>query len=121
MSDPAAFRQQDIQNIWGERPLCPLTGHWQFVDLQHIMGRGHNYGSGIKQGKDQRKMFSSVFNCTPLIRDVHAGGYRDHRLMRELFLEITFEKVMEKVNRGEYKLKQLDKDFLEFIDSQKHL
>ena len=107
MSDSAAFREKDVIAIWGERPHCVLTGVWQFCDLQHVLGRG---------GKHNRNISSSILNSVPLQRDIHKGPYRDHPLMRKLFLEITRKRVMNYVMLGEYELTDRDKEFLAYAD-----
>jgi len=59
---------------------------------------------GIKKDDPRRAIFSSPFNFIPLDRDVHKGPYRDHTLVRRLFLEIAKEKVMSAVRDGRYQM-----------------
>ena len=103
MTDPAAFAGKDVEAVWGSPIHCVLTGIWQFCDQQHIMGRG---------GKYDRDIHSSIFNMIPLNRDIHKGSYRDHPLMRVLFLNIARSKIHEAEMRGEYECTDNDRDFL---------
>jgi len=107
MSDPSAFYKGDIETVWGSIPLCPLTNQHSVVDLHHILGRGD---------KQQRGMFSSVFNCSPLLRPIHAGPIRDHPLFRLLLLQITRRRIMNAVNLGTYTMNDHDTAFLAYAD-----
>ena len=107
MSDKAAFRRQDIISIYGERPRCPITGLWQFVDPAHILGRG---------GKYQRKAHSSILNYIPLCREIHAGAYRDSNEMRHLFLRIALKNFNEAIRDGRYTIRPEDEEFRKISD-----
>jgi len=115
MSDPAAFRPRDVHAVYGERPKCWITLHWQFVDAHHILGRG--YVNGYRPNDVQRKMFSSVFNFCPLQRDIHKGPQKDSPEMRHLFLRLAREHVMQAVSEGRYELRPEDEAFLAFADN----
>ena len=108
MSDLADFRDGDIEAIWGTPRRCVLTGIWQFCDGQHIMGRG---------GEHNREVHSSIFNFIGLNRDIHKGGYRDHPLMRVLFLNIASAKILEAATSGIYEITDSDRDFLKMYDA----
>jgi len=111
--DAAKFNQIDIEAIYGDRPRCFLTGLWQFCDLHHIMGRGYKYG--FNKRIDERAMFSSVFNCGLLNRDIHNGPYRDAPEMRNLLLRIARKNIMDAVIAGRYVLNENDEAFLAFL------
>lgn len=108
--DIASFRPYDVQSVYGERYHCLMTGIWQFCDLSHILGR-----SGLKMDDPRRKLYSSIFNCAPLNRDIHKGPLRDHRGVRLALLEQAERKVREAVNRGHYEISDLDEHFLRLI------
>lgn len=112
--DNAAFRPEDLRNVWGDMPLCVLTLQWQNVDAQHILGRGYARGVGMEH--QDRSIFSSVFNSVPLHRSIHAGPYRDALEMRRLFLRIARERVMNAVQLGTYELNDCDSAFLPYVD-----
>lgn len=111
MGDTASFHQQDIEAVYGPMPLCVLTLKTS-PDLQHIIGRGYTFGY-----RGDRSMFSSVFNCIPLTREIHAGPLRDSPELRRLFLRVARERVMNAVGLGSYEIKERDRRFLGFADS----
>lgn len=108
--DPAAFRQADILSIHGERPRCLVTGLWQWTEGHHILGRGYAHGAGLKS--DNRKIFSSIFNCAPLHRDVHNGSRINRPSFRAFLLDVVHELVMNAVAAGAYELSDIDREFL---------
>lgn len=116
--DSAAFGMSYAQAVWGNMPLCVLTLRHDLIDLQHIMGRGNNFGAGAKYDnnpKIPRRAFSSMYNCIPLHRHIHAGPMRDHRLMRGLFLEIAQKRVDNAVGVGDYQIREEDMIFRRFV------
>ena len=117
MTDPASFRNGDVEAVYHGRALCPLTLHWQFVDPHHILGRGEDFG--IKKDDPRRYLLSSILNFAPLQRDVHKGPRRDHPYMRALLLEAAAKKVQEAIVKGYYALTVLDRDFLSLADEWK--
>ena len=114
MTDPAAFRPEDIQAVYGDRPKSWFTGLWQFLDPAHILGRGEDFG--FKKDHPDRIYMSSIYNFCPLDRDIHKHGARDHRFIRAYQLEMAKEKVQEKIVAGEYVQTYIDLGFLILSD-----
>ncbi len=117
MGDPAAFRRQDVQLVYGERPRCAFTMLWQFVDAHHILGRG--FQAGCRKSSPDRCIFSSIYNFAPLQRDVHKGPLRDHPLVRLVLLDRAAEYVREAIRRGHYEETDLDREFLAYAEAWK--
>jgi len=61
-------------------------------------------------------MFSSVFNCAPLQRNVHNSPLINQPLMRALLLQTARKHVMNAVGCGSYELNDHDRAFLLFSD-----
>lgn len=93
MKDEATFNEGDLARVYGDQPICLLTLSNVRVEKHHILGRGSDFG--IRPKDERRKWFSSIYNCAPVIHSFHHGGYRDHRYMRMLLLEIVEQKVRE--------------------------
>ena len=111
-NDTASFRREDISAVYGEIPLCVLTLKHESVECHHALSRGYTFGY-----RGDRSMFSSVFNCIPLTREIHAGPLRDSPELRRLFLRVARERVMNAVGLGSYEIKERDRRFLGFADS----
>jgi hypothetical protein len=111
--DEAAFPIEDIQAIYGVNVTCVVT-RGKPVDFHHILGRGQAFGSRI--GTDDRRRFSSMYNCIPLKRDVHDGPVRDSREMRRLFLRIARERVEQATIRSGYQISDHDEQYLELAE-----
>lgn len=108
MSDLASFNDADVMLVFGVSPQCILTHSNQGVEKHHILGRGFDFG--IRPDDERRIWFSSIYNCAPIIHSFHHGGYRDHRYMRMMLLEI----VEEMVRASGYEKKAHDIAYLQF-------
>lgn len=109
-SDPAAFKNAELQAIHGTQPSCFLTRGRKQLDKHHIFSRGELFG--IKPSDPERYLFSSPYNCGIIENAFHVGGYRDHHYMRALLLEITKKKVQEAIIKKQYVATMRDRDFL---------
>lgn len=114
MSDTAQPNPKHIIAIYGPKPNCVFTGHWQNVDMAHILGRGYEFG--IRPGTKERKIFSSILAVVPLFRDIHNGPLRDSVEIRHLFLRVARDRVNNAVALGDYKLNNNDTAFISFSD-----
>jgi hypothetical protein len=112
--DAATFPFPAISAVFGPIPLCTFTLE-RGCELHHILGRGELFGA--RKGSQERSHFSSPLNCCPILPAIHKGPLRDHRLMRQLFLEKARERVLNAAALGEYTLTDDDRAFLQ-ISSQ---
>jgi len=112
--DPAAFRDADVQAVYGSAPSCLLNGTCLHLEKHHILGRDGD--RGIRLDSTLREVLSSVFNLAVIEHSFHAGGLRDHVFARALLLDVASRKVMLAVVKGEYTVTELDRDFLALSD-----
>ena len=103
MADAALFDQRDFEAVFRNAAVCVLCGI-KAVDPHHILGRGHKYGASPKR-RDKRRVFSSIFNCSPLCRECHDIGSIHSDEMQEKLLITT----LALASRTPYKWK--DKDY----------
>lgn len=111
MTDPAAFREDDIRAVWKGQPRCVVTGLHGNVDLHHLIGRGP------KKRPELRKVHSSVLNACPLIRAIHSGPMRDTPDFRSCLLKRVRQEVMQAIGQGRYTLTEIDEEFLKISDT----
>lgn len=116
-TSPAAFDPDEIEQIWPQyRWKCLLSdlSGWErglplelrVLDRHHVLGRGGG-----------EPMFSSPYNCAPLLRKFHRPELVDHRHVTAFLLEKVQRVVDEAFRDGRYQptLEQQDRNaaFLE--------
>lgn len=113
MTDPSAFRNSDLVDVYGPYRVCFLTARLsnvqQRVDPHHILGRG---------GKGDRSIFSSVLNLAYLRRDFHEGPLRDAPEMRSLLLRVALTHVVNAAAQGKYTLHDIDRAFVAYVRAE---
>lgn len=114
--DPAAFRDGDINRVWGPDFECVETGSEE-IEFHHILGRGKSSTAGFSfgYGHPNRELMSSVFNSIPLHPRIHKGPDRDKPAYRWRYLDIAYHAVWKAVDAGFYELKEIDLRFLQEV------
>ena len=99
------FNKHDIQLIWQSHPYCAKCGSNQGCSVHHIMSR-------------RMPHTNSVYNAIPLCITCHRKadtmntGSKQSKAFRQQLLKKTFHYV----SISSYEVKQVDKDYLKYID-----
>ncbi len=108
----ADFDKQALEDIWTQSGWrCIVTNsqgvttgwlNWKIVDADHIIGRN----------KDD-KVYSSVYNCCPILRQIHSQFQNvNNRWFRMFQLERVKEVVQTAIREGRYEETDNDVAFL---------
>ena len=102
--DKARFRDEDVEAVFFGFPRCLLTGK-SGAEKNHTMGRG------TARDDEDRYLHSSIYNCSPLIDEIHDGGRVNDPDFRRCLLKWTEEKVHDAIRDGRYILREIDNEF----------
>jgi len=85
------------------------------IEYHHIRSMGDKFGArmGTERGREIRKIFSSVYNSSPLCRRHHEIGKLHRMSVEEELLRKARKKVHDAMRRGDYTITDEDRLFLE--------
>jgi len=110
--DLANFDKESLLAIYGDCPTCEgFQCTFNATETHHIRTRGYKFGA--KPSSEKRKIFSSIFNASPLCRHHHALGEIHRMDMEEDLLKKARNKVHDAMRRGDYTITDEDRLFLE--------
>ena len=109
-TDPATFRESDIQTVYAGRRVCFQTAKEpcfeQPVDGHHILGRTF---------MGDRMAASSILNLAWLRRDIHEGPLRDRPDQQRVYLGVALRNVLASWMMQEYAWNDADRAFMACI------
>ena len=99
------FNKHDIQLIWQSHPYCAKCGSNQGCSFHH------NYSRRMPH---TASMYNAICLCVVCHKeaDAHNTGSRQSKEFQQELLKLIFNQV----TNSYYEVKQVDKDFLKYID-----